>query len=153
MWLLGDLDKKCPKVAGRKQVERIGGIEGQADLLLVRDAGEKPREESRLCQGFGQKRQVQHHKPTATRLKHAAAKLLLLGGPQHRLRGKAGEGRVVFRTPALTCVGGVFQPREIDELGHAGSTGRSGHIYQQVLLARKTRARVGKAGDIHDRVE
>ena len=147
------MNKKNPEVAGREQVERIGGIEGQADLLLVRDAGEKPREEPRLCQGLGQKRQVQHHKPAAARLKHAAAKFLLLGGPQHRLRGKAGEGRVVFRTPALTCVGGVFQPREIDELAHAGGAGRPGHIYQQVLLARKARARVGKAADIHDGVE
>ena len=109
----------------------------------MRDAGEKPREESRLRQGLGQKRQMQHHKPAAARLKHAAAKLLLLGG----------EGRVVFRTPALTCVGGVFQPREIDELAHAGGAGRPGHIYQQVLLARKARAGVCKTGDIHDRVE
>ena len=96
---------------------------------------------------------MQHHKPAAARLKHAAAKLLLLGGPQHRLRGKAGEGRVVFRTPALACVGGVFQPREIDELAHAGGAGRPGHIYQQVLLAGKTGAGVSKAADIHDRVE
>ena len=151
--LLGNLGKKRPKVTRRKQVERIGSVKRQADLFPVRDAGKKSREEPILRQRLGQKRQVQHHEPACARLEQTAAQFLLLGSPQHRLRGKPGEGLVVFCSPTLACVGGVFQPCEIDKLAHASDAGRPGHIYQQVLLARKTGTRIGKARHIHDRVE